>query len=214
MELTFKRDIRIIAVLLLAAAVTQTIYTALHIARMEVPRGLLWGAEGVIFVLLAAFAGAALAEARRFPLVFSAIAFSALLNVVQVGIGHTMFVQLREAAGADEALAPVAATVVSLGFFTYNAAKMLLGLAALALGLARMSEGGRVLAGLTALAGALALVANALVMALGLDGAVPSPVAGGSGVAATVLLALCLLGLPRESERPGTVQAGDMEVLQ
>lgn len=193
MELTFKRNLQIVAILLLALAVTQTVYTVLYAAEIPVPRRLLWGSEGVLFVLLAAFAGSAMVQARKGALIFTAIAFAAVLNVVQVGLGHTMFMPFREAANANEAFAPAAGAVVSYAFFVYNAAKMLLGLAALAAGLACRGAGGRLLGGITALVGAVALVANALVMALGLDGAVPPPVAGGSGVLATLLLAACLI---------------------
>lgn len=200
MELTFKRNVQVVGVLLLLAVITQAIYTGLYVSEMAVPRKLLWGSEGVLFVLLAAFAGSAMVQTREFTLVFTAIAFAAVLNVVQVGVGHTMFMPFREAANATEAFAPAAGAVVSYSFFVYNGAKMLLGLAALALGLARMGEGGKLLGGLTALVGGIALVANAASMAIGRDASGELPIAGGSGVLATLLLAVCLFGL-REEKR-------------
>lgn len=200
MDLSHSRTVKILAILLLLAAVTQPIYTALYLGAPEVDRQFLWGFEGLLFVVTAAFAGSALVMAKRYTLGFSAIAFAAVLNVVQVGVGLTQFGPFREAAEANPELGGVAFAVVAYSFFGYNAAKILLGLAALEFGMAKMKAGGKALGGLTALVGAVAFVANTLVMMFGLNGFVPSPVAGGSGVLATLLLALCLFGVRGESE--------------
>ncbi|MCR9196758.1 MAG: hypothetical protein NXH88_18630 [Hyphomonas sp.] len=198
MDLPQKTTIKFLAILLLLAAVTQPIYTALYLGAPEVDRQFLWGFEGLLFVVTAAFAGSALVMARRYTLGFSAIAFAAVLNVVQVGVGLTQFGPFREAATANPDLGGVAFSVVAFSFFGYNAAKILLGLAAVEFGMARMKAGGKALGGLTALVGAVAFVANTLVMMFGLNGFVPSPVAGGSGVVATLLLAVCLFGVSGE----------------
>lgn len=195
MDLTQSRTVKIIAILLLLAAVTQPIYTALYLGAPEFDRQFLWGLEGLIFVLLAAFSGSALVMAKRYTLGFSAIAFSAVLNVVQVGVGYTQFGPFREAAEANPDLSGVAFSVVAFSFFGYNAAKILLGLAAVVFGMAKLKAGGKALGGATVLVGAVALVANTLVMMFGLNGVVPSPIAGGSGVLATLLLAICLFGV-------------------
>ncbi len=195
MEFTFKRTVQVVAFLLITAAVTQAIYTALYLGGVDAPRQVLWGLEGLIFVLLAAFAGSALVEAKRYTLGFSAIAFAAVLNVVQVGVGLTMFGPFRDAATQVEALAPAAGAIVAFSFMVYNAAKVLLGLAALVFGLAKLAQGSpvaRVLGGLTALVGVVAMIANALSMAAGREVLGELPLAGASGVAATVLLALCI----------------------
>lgn len=200
MDLSHSRTVKILAILLLLAAVTQPIYTALYLGAPEVDRQFLWGLEGLLFVVTAAFAGSALVMAKRYTLGFSAIAFAAVLNVVQVGVGLTQFGPFREAAEANPELGGVAFAVVAYSFFGYNAAKILLGLAALEFGMAKMKDGGKALGGLTALVGAVAFVANTLVMMFGLNGFVPSPIAGGSGVLATLLLAFCLFGVSGESE--------------
>ncbi len=189
MEFTLKRTVQVTAFLLILAAVTQAIYTALYIAEADVPRQLLWGLEGLIFAILAAFAGSALVQAKRYTLGFSAIAFSAALNVVQVGVGLTMFGPFREVANEVEAFAPAAGAVVAFSFMVYNAAKVLLGLAAVVFGMAKMNAGGKALGGITVLVGVIAMVTNAIVMAFGRIEAVPS---GAAGVIATILLALCL----------------------
>lgn len=198
MPFTFQRTATITAALLLIAAITQAVYTGLYLAMPDVPRGFLWGTEAFLFVLLAAFAGSALVQARQLHLGWSAIAMAAVLNVVQVGVGLTMFGPFSEAAGADPALAPLIGAVVAFSFMVYNAAKVLLGLAAIVFGLARMNAGGKALGGLTAVVGVVALAANTLSMALGRDFSGDLPIAGGSGVLATLLLALCLLRAARE----------------
>lgn len=195
MDLTQSRTVKIIAILLLLAAVTQPIYTALYLGAPEFDRQFLWGLEGLLFVLLAAFSGSALVMAKRYTLGFSAIAFSAVLNVVQVGVGYTQFGPFREAAEANPDLSGVAFSVVAFSFFGYNAAKILLGLAAVVFGMAKLKAGGKALGGATVLVGAVAIAANTLVMMFGLNGIVPSPIAGGSGVLATLLLAICLFGV-------------------
>ena len=128
MELSYRQTVKITALLLLLAAIIQPIYTYLYQYAPEVNRQFLWSFEGLLFVLLAAFAGSALVMAKRYTLGFSAIAFSAVLNVLQVGVGLTQFGPFREAATANADLGGVAFSVVAFSFFGYNAAKILLGL--------------------------------------------------------------------------------------
>ena len=125
MEFTQSRTVKIIAILLLLAAISQPIYTALYLGAPEIDRKLIWGIEGLIFGVLAAFSGSALVMAKRYTLGFSAIAFSAALNVIQVGVGVTQFDPFREAATANPELGGVAYSVVAFSFFGYNAAKIL-----------------------------------------------------------------------------------------
>lgn len=199
MELTQSQTTKILAILLLLAAISQPIYTALYQLAPDVERQFLWGLEGLLFVLMAAFAGSALVMAKRYTLGFSAIAFSAVLNVIQVGVGLTQFGPFRAAASANAELGDVAFSVVAFSFFGYNAAKILLGLAAIVFGLAKLGQGSKLLGGATVAIGVVALVANTLVMMFGLKGFVPSPIAGGSGVLATLLLAICMFGMSREA---------------
>lgn len=199
MEFTQARTVRAIAALLIIATITQSVYTALYVAKMDVPRQLLWGTEGLLFPLLAALAGAAMVRGGRLILAFAAIAFAAVLNFLQVGVGLTLFFPFSDAAKADPALAPVAGAIVAFAFIVYNAAKLLLGFAALLTGLARMAQGGKLLGGVTALAGGIAMLANGAVIAGGSKVFGELPLAGGSGVLATLLLALCLPGAAREA---------------
>lgn len=198
MEFTQKRTVHVIALLLIATAVIQAVYTALYIAEAEVPRQFLWGLEGLIFVLLAALAGSALANAKGCSLGFSAILVAAILNVVQVSVGLTMFGPFREFAGGMDAFGPVAGAIVAFSFMVYNAAKILLGLAALVFGMAKVKDGSKAVGGLTAVVGVIAMVANALSMAAGTAIFGGLPIAGASGVVATLLLALCLSAATKE----------------
>ena len=146
-------------------------------------------------VVLAAIAGSALVQAKKCTLGFSAIFASALLNLVQVGIGLTQFGPFREAAQSVEAIAPAAGSVVALSFFVYNAAKILLGIAALVFGTAVSQTGSAGLGRLTVFLGFIAIITNTIVMMFGRIGGIPS---GATGVVATLFLALCLLKLQTE----------------
>ncbi|MEN1729185.1 MAG: thiamine biosynthesis protein ThiC [Pseudomonadota bacterium] len=199
MEFDLKRTSQITGLLLLVAAITQAIYTALYISEAEVPRQLLWGIESFLFLLMAAFAGSALAQSRGQHLAWSAILTASVLNVVQVGIGLTQFGPFFEVAGTIDGFAPAAGGVLALSFMVYNAAKVLLALALIMFGLARRLDGSALLGWLIVLVGIVAFVSNTASMAAGRDVFGELPLAGGSGVAATVLLALCLLTLPESS---------------
>jgi len=198
MEFTFKRNVLIVTYLLFALVATQAVFTVLFNMNIAGPRPFIWGLEAVLFTILAAFAGAALVQAKNYHLGWSAIAFSAVLNVVQVGIGVKMFGPFGGVAQQVEGLGPLIGAVVALSFMIYNAAKILLGLAALVFGMAKMNAGSKTLGGLTAIVGAVAIVANTILIIFGRDGFLPPPVAGASGVVATVLLALCLINIARD----------------
>jgi len=198
MKFTNQQTVQITSYLLLALVATQALYTALYVAEMSVPRQLLWGLEGLLFTVLVVFAGAALVQSKYYQVGWSAIAFSAVLNVVQVSVGLTLFGPFREASSQLEALEPTVGAVVALSFMIYYAAKLLLGFAAVVFGIAKMNGGSKALGGLTALVGIVAVFANAVLIMFGRDAFLPSPVAGGSGVFATLLLALCLMSADQE----------------
>ncbi len=201
MKLTDIRTVQITSYLLLTLVVTQALYTALYINEAKALLKLIWGLEVVLFTILAAFAGAAMIQAKNYQLGWSAIAFSAVLNVVQVSIGLTMFGPVFAAAGQVEALGPVAGAVVALSFMIYNTAKILLGFAALVFGMAKLSAGAKTLGGLTVLAGVIAMSTNIFLIVFGRDTFLPTAVGGGSGLLATLLLALCLTSIAREDAK-------------
>jgi len=190
MEFTKKQNIQCLAVLLIVAVISQALYTTLYVAAKDVPRLWLWGLEGLLFVVIMAIAGSALVQAKQYTLGFSAIFASAILNLIQVGIGLTQFVPFREVAQNLEAIAPATSSVVALSFFIYNAAKILLGISALVFGSAISKSGSKLLGQITMLAGLAAIVTNTIAMMFGRMQAVPS---GATGVVATLLLGMCLL---------------------
>lgn len=200
MEFTLKRNAQIVAYLLIALVVTQAVFTALFSSGIAGPQPYIWGLEGVLFTILVAFAGAALVQAKSDHLGWSAIAFSAVFNVVQVSIGLKLFGPFGGVTQAIEAAAPLMGAIVAFSFMVYNAAKVLLGLAAVVFGLAKKTAGSNALGGLTALAGVVAIVANSIVIIFGRDAFLPSPVAGVSGVVATLLLALCLMNTVHDDQ--------------
>ena len=126
-------------------------------------------------------------------LAWSAITAAAVLNVVQVGVGLTMFSPFITAAREAEELAPLAGSVVAFSFMVYNAAKALLALALIVVGSAIRGSGSKLLGGAGIAIGIIALASNTASMAAGRDVFGELPIAGGSGVLATVLLAVFLL---------------------
>ncbi|WP_108790728.1 thiamine biosynthesis protein ThiC [Erythrobacter sp. Alg231-14] len=198
MELTQGRTVKIIAYMLIALAVSQPIYTALFLVAPDVDRLFMWRFEAVIFVLLAALSMSAAITAKQFALGFSAIALAALLKLLAVGLGLTQFWPFAAVGEANADLAEVATSVVALSFFSYNAGNILLGLAAVVLGTAKSRAGGSIVGRATTIVGALAILANALVMMFGFQGAIPSPVGGATGVLASVLIGLCMFSINPE----------------
>jgi hypothetical protein len=122
------------------------------------------------------------------------------LNVVQVGVGLTLFGPFFESAGDVEGLTPAARGIVAFSFMVYNAAKVLLALALCVLGLARLQAASKLLGSLSVAVGAIAAISNMASMAAGRDVFGDLPVAGASGVIATVLLAILLLTLREQSD--------------
>lgn len=198
MELTQGRTVKIIAYMLIALAISQPIYTALFLGAPDVDRLFMWRFEAIVFVLLAALAMSAAITAKPFALGFSAIALAALLKLLAVGLGLTQFWPFAVVGEANADLTEVATSVVALSFFSYNAGNILLGLAAVVFGTAKSRAGGGCVGRATSIVGGLAILANALVMIFGFQGAIPSPVGGATGVLASVLVGLCLFSLSTE----------------
>ena len=192
---------QVISYLLFALVITQAVFTALYISEVNPSRQLFWGLEGLLFTILTVFAGAAMVRTQHYHLGFSAIAFSAIFNVVQVSIGATMFVPFREASGQLDAFGPAASAVVALSFMIYYAAKFLLGFAAVFFGLAKINLGSKIVGRLAVLTGIVAMLANGVLIVFGREAFLPSAVAGSSGTLATLFLAFCLITLTRENKQ-------------
>ena len=195
MEFTQKQNVQLVSALIFLTVITQALYTGLYVVASDVPRLWLWGLEGLVFILLAAMAGSALVQAKNFTLGYSAIFASAILNLVQVGVGLTQFGPFREVAQGVEGIAPAAGAVVAFSFFVYNAAKVLLGISAVVFGAAISQTGSKVIGRLSILLGFVAIATNTVAMMFGRIEAIPS---GATGVVATLMVAVCLLKLRPE----------------
>jgi hypothetical protein len=180
---------QLVATALVVTALTQVVYVLLggggnsHIAYP------IWRIETLSALVVALFSFVII---KRNALVGGCLAVSGVFNVIQTGMGLTMFYQLGY--GGDAPPNPVFFPVLRMSFFLYFAAKAALGVAAIMLGVAlwQTIAGGlwRIVGLLVGTAGLGALLLNAAAMLMGL-GVVPY--AGAVGVVAAVLTALALI---------------------
>lgn len=182
------KSLRVVPILLISLVVTQIIYVVLSGNGADINRAVLWSTEAVAFLAITVLALTALAHRTALAMAWAAIAISGILNIVQLGIGLTMFGPLSD---AGEALAPAYKAIVAGAFFFYFAGKLLFGFAAIIVGASLLRAGGvaRFIGALAALAGLSAMVVNLGGMATGMALAFP---AGATGTAATLLLAIAL----------------------
>ena len=180
---------QLVATALVVTAITQLVYVILggggnsHIAYP------IWRIETLSALIVALFSFVII---KRNALVGGCLAVAGIFNVIQTGMGLTMFYQLGY--GGETAPNDVFFPVLRMSFFLYFAAKAATGVAAITLGMElwQTSEGGvwRNIGLLVALAGFAALLLNAAAMMLGL-GVVPS--AGAAGTVAALFTALALI---------------------
>lgn len=194
MQLTIDRVAQIICVALIISVVTQVMYIGLDASGTPLATAI-WRTEAVVMLLIGMFG---FKYARHWPLVSAGLVAGGLFNVMQTGMGLTMFGPLGD---AGEPLAPVMGAVLSYAFFLYFAAKAAFGLGAVALGLKAWSKASGwpklagVLAGLT---GLIALVLNLYAMCVGMAAVF---LAGAAGTVAAFFLALAIGALrPADTE--------------
>ena len=189
MTLQTHRAAQLIAAALIITAITQLVYVVLggggnsHIAYP------IWRTETLTALVVALLGFIIVAEK---PLVGGCLVTAGIFNVIQTGMGLSMFYQLGY--GGEEPPNPVFFPVLFMSFFLYFAAKAALGVAAIAIGMElwkSISSGiWRVIGPLSALTGLAALLLNVAAMMLGL-GVVPF--AGAAGVVASLFVALGLM---------------------
>lgn len=191
MGLTSARATPLIAIALIAIVVTQVLYVSTDVS--GTPGALiLWRCEAVAFLAIALLGFVWLRDA---PLVAGGLVLGGLFNVLQVGIGLTMF---RPLIDAGEPLAPVMRAVLDFAFFLYHGGKVSFAVAALAIGFVAWSGASgwaKIVGGLAMLAGIAALAVNLFTLA----GGSIAYLAGASGATATFFLALAL-GASRPAE--------------
>lgn len=195
MTLDTTQAARAVALALLVTVITQVAYLALGASGNSHIAYPIWRLEAVIALVVIAL-GFVLVQ--RHALVGGCVAAGGICNLVQIGMGLTMFYQLGY--GQEGEPDPVFFPVLGLSFFLYFAAKALFGAAGIALGMElwrSMSGIWRIAGLLAALAGLAALAVNVAAMAIGMDLVF---IAGAAGTVATALLALALVPAVRSGK--------------
>jgi len=194
MDSTTRRAGALIAATLLLTVITQVIYVAalngVGIVEGWPLRSTLWTAEVVAFTVMAVAALGGLARDPVRPFLWSALAVSALVNAIQAGVGLSLFLPLTE---AGENFAPVMGATVAGAFLFYFLAKLVLGLAAILLGLELFREGSiveKIAGALSLLTGLAAALLNLAALRQSLD---LTFAAGATGTAAALFTAIALL---------------------
>ncbi|MXO95385.1 hypothetical protein GRI34_03000 [Erythrobacter aquimaris] len=182
------------AALLLTVASQVFYITVVSGSENEMLRPLTWFTELFAFSAVSIFALALAARRPDQSPLWAAIAVSGMLNLLQVGMGLSMFAPAMEASESEPQLF---AAILAGAFFLYFLAKLILGAVAIALGSGIWRSGpvwAKGLGVLTALAGLGAIGLNLLAM---VDAKAWTFPAGGVGTVATALVALSLLWAER-----------------
>ncbi|MEP2988834.1 MAG: hypothetical protein ABJN65_02200 [Parasphingorhabdus sp.] len=184
---------KIVAASLLLTVVSQIVYMAalsdIGIVEGWPLRSTIWTIELLLFSIIATTGFASLVRTSQLHLAWAAIAVFGLVNIIQAGIGLSMFLPATE---AGEDFAPLWDTVLAGAFVFFFLAKVFIGFAAMAFGLrlfrgqTSMSKGIGII---TAIAGFAAVVLNIAALPQGLALVFPG---GASGTLATLLLAVAI----------------------
>ncbi len=198
-HLRSERAAKLIALAMIAVVLTQIAYITL---KGEVVTGkLIWSVEAFTFSAIAVLAllrlGQGGGSALVPPLAWASLSLFGLVNLFVVGIGLTMFGPLGD---AGKVLGPVMSAVLAFAFFLYFTGKVLVGVAAIAIGLPLLNAGSgpaKLIGGVCALAGLAALAINSTGVVMGMD---VVTAAGSAGTAATLFAAIALLIMPHSAQ--------------
>lgn len=186
MPMTTRNIATFVSAALLLTVFSQILYTAtlsgVGIVQGWPLRSTIWTAELLLFTAIALASLVGLVRSTNMQFGWSALVVAGFINMIQSGIGLSMFLPATK---AGEEFAPLMGTVLAGSFLFYYLAKLVLGLAALFFGLSLFRNRKDVarLVGLASLiAGLIAVALNIAAVRLGL-GAVP--LAGASGAIAT-----------------------------
>jgi hypothetical protein len=189
MKIDANRAAQLVATALVVTAITQMVYVILDGGGKSHVAYPIWRIETLSALVVSLFS---FVIVKRNALVGGCLAVGGIFNLIQTGMGLTMFYQLGY--GGDAPPNPVFFPVLRMSFFLYFAAKAALGVAAIILGMElwQTIAGGmwRIVGLLVGLAGLGALLLNAAALMMGL-GVVPF--AGAVGVVAAVFTALALI---------------------
>ena len=175
-----------VSALLILTVISQLVYTAtlsgVGIVEGWPLRSTIWTAELLIFTAIAIASLVGLIRSPNLQLGWAALVVAGLMNMIQSGIGLSMFLPASQ---AGEEFAPLMGTVLAGSFLFYYLAKVVMGLAAILFGLSLfrgVDTVGRALGLVSLITGLVAIVLNIAAVRMGL-GAVP--LAGASGAIAT-----------------------------
>ena len=201
MNITTRRTGALIAVAFIITIITQLIYvTALDgvgIVEGWPLRSTLWTIELFAFVIIAVAAFAAMVRDTGRAFIWSALAISGLLNIIQGGIGLSMFLPATE---AGEQFAPIMGTIVAGAFLFFFLAKALVGLAGIGLGFALLTNGsapGKIVGALSIVAGLAAAAVNMVAIPQGMTFAFAG---GATGTVAALTTAIALWMVTRRTD--------------
>lgn len=190
----------LVALTLIGSIATQLLYFAalsgVGIVEGWPLRSAIWGTEVILFTLMAVAALVGLARDPRFPVIYAALAVSALVNLVQAAIGLVGFLPAGEAGDAGGV---VLQTVLGVSFLLYFLAKALIGLAGIGLGLKLWTRGtgaAKFVGGAAILVGLAAAAVNGFALPQGMAHVFPAG-ATGTAAALTTAAALWLAAGPR-----------------
>ncbi len=188
-----------VSIMLLLTVATQSLYLAtlsgVGIVDGWPLRSTIWTTEILLFTGITIASLVGLVRSSDMQWGWAALLVSGLINILQSGIGLSMFLPATKA-GAE--FAPLMGTLLAGSFLFYNLAKAILGLVALIFGLSLFRNDktfGKVVGLVSMLAGVIAIVLNIAAVRLGLGSV---PFSGASGSIAT-LFAGCAIWL---SARP------------
>lgn len=180
-----------LAAVLLVTVASQIFYiTVVSGSSNEMLRPATWFTELFAFSASVIFAHALAVRRPVQADVWSMIALAGILNVIQVGMGLSMFAPAME---AQEAVPQLFSAILAGAFFFYFLAKLLVGVAAIVLGLKAVQTDSLV----SKVAGGLAIAAGVASTGLSFLAMIDSEswtfAAGAAGTAVTALLAFVLL---------------------
>ena len=200
MERRLRNTARTVAFAVLVTVVTQLIYIVVlgdvGIVEGWPLRSAVWTIEIVAFALIATASFTAMVRDPVNVYAWSALAVSGLLNMLQAGIGLSMFLPSTQ---AGESFAPIAGAIVAGAFLFYLLAKLLIGLAAIGFGLTLFGDERsaiKLAGGITIVAG---LAATALCIFALPQGMAQIYIAGAAGTAAALFTAIAIFLASRTS---------------
>ena len=175
-----------VSAMLLLTVISQLVYAAtlsgVGLVEGWPLRSAIWTTELLLFCSIAIASLVGLTRSTDMQWGWSALVVAGFINMIQSGIGLSMFLPATE---AGPEFAPLMSTVLAGSFLFYFLAKVVLGLTAILFGASLFRKDnmvGRTLGLVSVIAGVIAIALNVAAVRMGL-GAVP--LAGLSGATAT-----------------------------